>query len=81
MKDILDLQKASYIKEGVPTYHQRADRLKRCIALIETHDDQIIEALNEDYKNRSKHEIMTSEIVQSVRNLNFTLKNLKKWMK
>ena len=50
MKDILDLQKASYIKEGVPTYHQRADRLKRCIALIETHDDQIIEALNEDYK-------------------------------
>ena len=81
MREILDLQKKAYIKEGVPTYHQRADRLKRCIALIETHDEQIIEALNEDYKNRSKHEIMTSEIVQSVRNLNFTLKNLKKWMK
>ena len=81
MRDILEIQKRAFIKNGQPSYNQRLDSLNRCIALLETHDEQIIEALNEDYKNRSHHEIMTSEIIQSIRNLNFTIKNLKKWMK
>ena len=81
MRETLDLQKKAFITNGQPSYNQRVDSLKRCIALLETHDEKIVEALNEDYKNRSETEIMTSEIVQSVRNLNFTIKNLKKWMK
>ena len=81
MKETLELQKKAFIRHGPPTYDQRVDSLKRCIALIETHDDKIIEALNQDYKNRSHQEIRTSEIDQSIRNFNFTLKNLKKWMK
>ena len=52
----------------------------RCIALIKLMM-AIFETLNEDFKNRSHQEIMTSEVVQSIRNLNFTIKNLKKWMK
>ena len=81
MRDILEIQKKAFIDNGQPTYNQRLDNLNRCIALLETHDEQIIEALNEDYKNRSHHEIMTSEVIQSIRNLNFTIKNFKKWMK
>lgn len=81
MRDILEIQKKAFIENGQPTYNQRLDSLKRCIALLETHDEQIIETLNEDFKNRSHHEIMTSEVIQSIRNLNFTIKNLKKWMK
>ena len=81
MKHILEIQKKAFIENGQPTYNQRLDSLKRCIALLETHDEQIVETLNEDFKNRSHQEIMTSEVVQSIRNLNFTIKNLKKWMK
>ena len=81
MRDILEIQKKAFIENGQPTYNQRLDSLNRCIALLETHDEQIIEALNEDYKNRSHHEIMTSEVIQSIRNLNFTIKHFKKWMK
>ena len=81
MLDTLNLQKKAFIENGQPSYNQRVDSLKRCIALLETHDDQIVQALNEDYKNRSESEIMTSEIIQSIRNLNFTIKNLKSWMK
>ena len=55
MKDILDLQKRNFIENGHPSLEQRLDRLKRCVALIETHDDQIIESLNADYKMRSKY--------------------------
>ena len=50
MREILELQR-KLIKDGPPTYNQRVDSLKRCMALIETHDDKIIEALNQDYKN------------------------------
>ena len=81
MREILNVQKKAFIENGQPSYEQRLDSLKRCIALLETHDEQIVEALNEDYKNRSETEIMTSEVVQSIRNLNFTINNLKKWMK
>ena len=81
MKHILEIQKKAFIENGQPTYNQRLDSLKRCIALLETHDEQIVETLNEDFKNRSHQEIMTSEVVQSIRNLNFTIKNLKKWMR
>ena len=81
MKDLLELQKAEFVKNGIPSYNDRVDVLKRCIALIETHDEQIIEALNQDFQNRSRTEIITSEISQTIRNLNFSVKNLKKWMK
>ena len=81
MRHILEIQKKAFIENGQPTYNQRLDSLKRCIALLETHDEQIVETLNEDFKNRSHQEIMTSEVIQSIRNLNFTIKNLKKWMK
>ena len=81
MRQILEIQKKAFLENGQPTYNQRVDSLKRCIALLETHDEQIVETLNEDFKNRSHQEIMTSEVIQSIRNLNFTVKNLKKWMK
>ena len=73
MRETLELQKKAFIENGQPSYNQRLDSLKRCIALLETHDVQIVEALNEDYKNRSETEIMTSEVIQSIRNLNFTV--------
>ena len=81
MRHILEIQKKAFLENGQPTYNQRVDSLKRCIALLETHDEQIVETLNEDFKNRSHQEIMTSEVIQSIRNLNFTINNLKKWMK
>ena len=73
MKDLLELQKAEFVKNGIPRYNDRVDVLKRCIALIETHDEQIIEALNQDFQNRSRTEIITSEISQTIRNLSESL--------
>ena len=46
MKEILEIQKKAFIQDGEPTFNQRKDRLERCIALIETHDEKIINALN-----------------------------------
>ena len=68
------------MKEGPPSLEKRTDLLKRCVALIETHQEKIIKALNQDFQNRSVDEIKISEIDQTVRNILFTIKKLNKWM-
>ncbi|MEC8760004.1 MAG: aldehyde dehydrogenase family protein, partial [Pseudomonadota bacterium] len=80
MENILEAQKKAFLKEGPPSLEQRTDLLKRCVALIETYQDKIIDALNQDFQNRSVDEIKISEIDQTIRNILFTIKNLNKWM-
>ena len=80
MENILEIQKKAFLKEGPPSLEQRTDLLKRCVVLIETHQEKIIKALNQDFQNRSIDEIKISEIDQTVRNILFTIKKLNKWM-
>ena len=75
MENILEIQKKAFLKEGPPSLEQRTDLLKRCVALIETYQDKIIDALNQDFQNRSVDEIKISEIDQTIRNILFTIKN------
>ena len=80
MQNILEVQKKAFLKEGPPSLERRTDLLKRCVALIETHQEKIIKALNQDFQNRSVDEIKISEIDQTIRNILFTIKKLNKWM-
>ena len=80
MENILEIQKKAFLKEGPPSLEQRTDLLRRCVALIETHQEKIIKALNQDFQNRSVDEIKISEIDQTIRNILFTIKKLNKWM-
>ena len=80
MKNILEIQKKAFLKEGPPSLEKRTDLLKRCVALIETHQEKIVKALNQDFQNRSVDEIKISEIDQTIRNILFTIKKLNKWM-
>ena len=80
MQNILEVQKKAFLKEGPPSLEKRTDLLKRCVALIETHQDKIIKALNQDFQNRSVDEIKISEIDQTIRNILFTIRKLNKWM-
>jgi len=80
MENILEVQKKAFLKEGRPSLEKRTDLLKRCVALIETHQEKIVKALNQDFQNRSVDEIKISEIDQTIRNILFTIKKLNKWM-
>ena len=80
MENILEVQKKAFLKEGPPSLEKRTDLLKRCVELIETHQEKIIKALNQDFQNRSVDEIKISEIDQTIRNILFTIKKLNKWM-
>ena len=62
MENILEIQKKAFLKEGPPSLEQRTDLLKRCVALIETRQEKIIKALNQDFQNRSVDEIKISAV-------------------
>ena len=60
MQRILDAQKKHFIKEGAPSIELRVDRLNRLKNLIMENRYDFVDALNEDYGNRSKNtSIMT----------------------
>ena len=77
MEKVLEIQKKAFLEEGPPSLEKRKDLLRRCAALIETHEQKIIKALNHDFQNRSIEEIKISEIDQTLRNI-FTIRKLKK---
>ena len=81
MEDILRAQKKAFTAELVPTLDTRVDRLNRCIALLKDYEAKIVKALQLDFKSRSSQEIIISEVDQSIRNLRFTIKSLRRWMK
>ena len=80
MEKVLEIQKKAFLEEGPPSLEKRKDLLRRCAALIETHEQKIIKALNHDFQNRSIEEIKISEIDQTIRNILFTIRKLKKWV-
>lgn len=45
------------------------------------HKDRIIEAVSEDYGNRSAHESLFAEFLATLGSIDDAIKNLKKWMK
>jgi coniferyl-aldehyde dehydrogenase len=57
MQRVLDAQKKHFINEGVPSIELRIDRLNRLKNLIMDNRYDFVDALNEDYGNRSKKHI------------------------
>ena len=63
MQRVLDAQKKHFIDEGSPSIELRVDRLNRLKSLIIDNRYDFVDALNEDYGNRSKNtSIMTDPI-------------------
>ena len=52
MEKVLEIQKKAFLKEGPPSLEIRKDLLKRCVALIETHDEKIIPTFKRIYHIR-----------------------------
>lgn len=74
-------QRASYLLDPTPTYEQRKKDLLSLKKLLNDNVDAIVEAINQDYGNRSRHESLFAEIISVSDGINDTIKQLKKWMK
>jgi coniferyl-aldehyde dehydrogenase len=80
MQNILEKQKAYFIKNGPPSYDLRIDRLDRMKSLVMENRYKIVDALNEDFGVRSKNQSMATDVYTIVPSIEYAKKNLKKWM-
>jgi coniferyl-aldehyde dehydrogenase len=77
----LDLQRAAYFAHPVPSFGERRADLLKLQAFVRDNKEGLIEAVNADYGNRSRHETLFTEIFTVIDGVDHVLKHLKKWMR
>lgn len=74
-------QRAAYLANPYPDFAQRKQDLLALKRMISENRDEIIQAICEDYGNRSSFESKFAEIVTATDTIGHTIKQLKGWMK
>lgn len=81
MQRVLEAQKKFFIEEGSPSIELRIDRLNRLKCLIMNNRYDFVDALNEDYGNRSNNISLLSDAYGIIPDINNAIKNIRKWTK
>ncbi|WP_374531664.1 coniferyl aldehyde dehydrogenase [Acinetobacter sp.] len=81
LQDCFQLQRASFHQQGIESNAQRKRHLLNLKAMINNHCEAIVEALNRDYGNRSRHETLLAEIITATDDINSSIKHLNQWTK
>ncbi len=81
LTSILAQQKLEYKLSPSPSIGYRKEQLNALKSALLSHQDQLVAALNKDYGQRAKQDSLIADILPCVMNINYTLKNLKKWSK
>jgi coniferyl-aldehyde dehydrogenase len=75
------LQKSHFLISETESYQQRKNHLLNLKKMLVENREALLNALNQDYGNRSYHESLMAEIITVTDDINTSIKNLKKWMK
>lgn len=81
MKDIFHRQQLAFSKSPMPTIYERELQLSKLRALLIEYKDAIANAISADFTARSIDETMMVEILPCIKNIDYTLGKLKRWMK
>ncbi|NHB56543.1 coniferyl aldehyde dehydrogenase [Acinetobacter shaoyimingii] len=79
--DLLTLQKEAFRRYPLPTAKERIERLARLKKVLVKYQDQIAEAINQDYGNRSIAETKIGELLTCLEQIKYYSKHLTQWMK
>jgi coniferyl-aldehyde dehydrogenase len=77
----LHVQRSAFLRDGPPTVAVRRDRIDRLAALTLENADEFIQAMSQDFGNRSIQAATVSDILGSVTDVAYIRRNVKKWMK
>lgn len=77
----LDRQRQAYALHPVPTFRERVEDLRTLRRFLLENRDVVIEAINADYGNRSRHETLLGEVVPVLDGIKYTIKHLRRWMR
>ncbi|MDA7787789.1 aldehyde dehydrogenase family protein, partial [Sphingomonadaceae bacterium] len=81
LNEILQNQRDAFTAARPESLDIRRDRIKRAIALLVDHGDDLCAAMSEDFGNRSRDQSMMTDIVGTVNFGKYCLKNLDGWAK
>lgn len=81
LHDTLTQQKQAYQRYPVPTAKERIERLARLKKVLLKYQDQIAEAIHQDYGNRSITETKIGELITCLEQIKYYSKHLSAWMK
>lgn len=79
--DLLALQKEAYRRYPLPTAKERIERLARLRKVLVKYQDEIADAINKDYGNRSISETKIGEVLTALEQIKYYSKHLTQWMK
>ena len=81
LNSCLQTQRKAYFADSTPDLQQRKADLLALKRMISENTDALIDAINKDYGNRSRHETLFAELILVLDGINFATKHLKRWMK
>lgn len=81
LEDILHAQQVSFLEQGPVSADIRIDRLDRGISQLVKYQDQIAEALSQDFGHRSTQNSKLLDIAAAIGPMQHAKKHLKKWMR
>ncbi|QKT08527.1 aldehyde dehydrogenase family protein [Gordonia sp. X0973] len=80
MEELLEIQRAAFLRDGIPDAKTRIDRINRLQALLLDNADEICDALNEDFGTRPRELSIATDIAGCMIDLTHQRRSLTKWM-
>ena len=81
LNEILEKQKTAHLREGPLSVETRKEWIDRCIALLIKYQNEIAEAISEDFGHRSTESSLLADVAGSIGSLKSAKENIKKWVK
>lgn len=81
LERLLTLQRAAFTASRPESMKMRKDRIKRAIALLKDHGENLCKAMSADFGNRSIHQSMLTDIGGTVTAGKSALSHMDKWAK
>jgi aldehyde dehydrogenase (NAD+)/coniferyl-aldehyde dehydrogenase len=80
LEGLLREQRAAYLRAPYPSWDQRAAHLKALRDVLLDNRDALADAMNADFGNRAKEEILLAEFLLVKEEIDGALRNGKRWM-
>ena len=81
LNEALEIQKKAHLRDGPLSVETRKDWIDRCIALLIKYQNEIAEAISEDFGHRSTESSLLADVAGSIGSLKSAKENIKKWVK
>ncbi len=81
LQDTFNQQKISFSQTAITSRQKRIRQLLALKKALLSHQNALVSALNQDYGHRPTQDSLIADIMPCVLNINYTVKQLKKWMR